>query len=104
MSSGLAKHRKGIAIDLPGSGETVPLKGEVSIATLVDAVTSFLEDNHLTGIVAFDGLSSYANSPFFAELLYNVAYGEQQKGSASGTIHHPLVIGWGKQDRVCSSE
>jgi len=188
--SGLAEHREVIAVDLPGSGKTAPLNGEVSIATLADAVTGFLEDNHLTGIdavgssmgarlvlelvrrgnvlgsvvslnpggfwqgyqthffygsialsirlirliksmglidaltknvvsrsllfaqfsahpwkihpkVAFDELSSYAKSPSFDELLYNLAYGERQQGCAAGAIFNPLVIGWGKQDRVC---
>jgi pimeloyl-ACP methyl ester carboxylesterase len=188
--SGLSEHREVIAVDLPGFGKTAPLKGEVSIATLADAVTAFLRDNHLTGTdavgssmgarlvlelvrrgsvlssvvslnpggfwqgyqthlfygsialsirlirlfkslglietltknnvsrsilfaqfsarpwkihpkVAFDELSSYANSPSFDELLYNLAYGERQQGCAAGTIRNPLVIGWGKQDKVC---
>jgi pimeloyl-ACP methyl ester carboxylesterase len=54
--------------------------------------------------VAFDELSSYAKSPSFDELLYNLAYGERQNGCAAGTIQHPLVISWGKQDRVCFPE
>ena len=188
--SGLSEQREVIAVDLPGSGKTAPLKGEVSIKTLADAVTDFLEDNRLTGIdavgssmgarlvlelvrrgnilgsvvslnpggfwqgyqthlfyssiavslrlirliksmglvdtltrnvisrtilfaqfsahpwrihpkVAFDELSSYAKSPSFDELLYNLAYGERQKGCDAGTIQNPLMIGWGKQDRVC---
>lgn len=51
--------------------------------------------------VAFDELSSYANSPSFDELLYNLAYGEPQKSCPRGSVVHPLVIGWGRQDRVC---
>ena len=188
--SGLSEQREVIAVDLPGSGKTAPLKGEVSIKTLADAVTDFLEDNRLTGIdavgssmgarlvlelvrrgnvlgsvvslnpggfwqgyqthlfyssiavsirlirliksmglvdtltrnvisrtllfaqfsahpwrihpkVAFDELSSYAKYPSFDELLYNLAYGERQKGCDAGTIQNPLMIGWGKKDRVC---
>lgn len=187
---GLAEHRDVIAIDLPGSGKTPPLKGETSIATLADAVTGFLDRNHLTGIdaagssmgarlvlelvrrgnvlgsvvsldpggfwegiqthlfyssvafsirlirliktigllraltenkisrsillaqfaahlwrispkLALDELGSYAASPSFDELLYNLAYGERQKGWVPGSIQQPLVIGWGRQDRVC---
>jgi pimeloyl-ACP methyl ester carboxylesterase len=168
----------------------LPLKGESSIATLADAVTAFLDEQHLIGIdavgssmgarlvlelvrrgsvlgsvvaldpggfwegiqthffygsiavsirlvrlikslgllnkftnnpilrsvlfaqlsarplkmhpkVAFDELNSYADSPSFDELLYNLAYGERQQGCAAGSVHNPLVIGWGKQDRVC---
>lgn len=187
---GLAAHREVIAIDLPGSGKTLPLQGENSISTLADAVTSFIHRNQLTGIdavgssmgarlvlelvrrgnivgsavaldpggfwkglethffytsIAFsirlvrllnaigllpaitkyavsrsllfaqfsahpwklsarlvlDELRSYVAAPSFDELLYNLAYGEKQKGCRSGFIKHPLVIGWGKQDRIC---
>jgi pimeloyl-ACP methyl ester carboxylesterase len=51
--------------------------------------------------VASDELNSYAASPVFDELLYNLAYGEQQQGCPAGSIRQPLVIGWGRQDRVC---
>lgn len=47
---GLAAQREVIAIDLPGFGQTPPLPGEVSIATLADAVTSFIEEQGLTGV------------------------------------------------------
>lgn len=46
----LAAEREVIAIDLPGHGETPPLPGENSIATLADAVTAFLAAHHLTGV------------------------------------------------------
>ena len=39
-----------IAIDLPGFGKTPPLAGEVSIATLADAVTEFLNRHNLIGV------------------------------------------------------
>lgn len=51
--------------------------------------------------LAITELKSYIASPVFDELLYNLAYGEKQKGCLPGTIQHSLVIGWGKQDRVC---
>lgn len=187
---GLAAQREVIAIDLPGSGKTLALMGETTIATLADAVTSFLDRHSLTGIdavgssmgarlvlelvrrgnvlgsvvsldpggfwegaqthlfwgsvavsirlvrllhalkllpaatrnrftrtvlfaqfsarpwclppsLALDELNSYATSPVFDELLYNLAYGEKQKGAPAGSVQHPLVIGWGRQDRVC---
>jgi pimeloyl-ACP methyl ester carboxylesterase len=47
---GLAAHREVIAVDLPGFGQTPPLPGEVSVATLTDAVAAFLEANDLTGV------------------------------------------------------
>ena len=46
-------------------------------------------------------MRSFAESPVFDELLYNLAYGEVQKGAPKGTIKKPLVIGWGRRDRVC---
>ena len=46
----LAAEREVIAIDLPGFGKTPPLHGEVSIPTLADAVTEFLDSHHLLGV------------------------------------------------------
>lgn len=52
-------------------------------------------------ITARDELASYVASPAFDELLYELAYGEAQQGAPRHAIAHRLVIGWGKQDRVC---
>ncbi|MBC7827816.1 MAG: alpha/beta fold hydrolase [Chitinophagaceae bacterium] len=46
-------------------------------------------------------MRSYNSSPVFDELLYKLAYGEEQQGAEKGSINSPLVIGWGRQDRVC---
>ncbi len=46
-------------------------------------------------------LHSYAAAPSFDELLHNLSYGEEQQGAPPGSIPHPLVIGWGRHDRVC---
>ena len=46
----LAEHREVIAVDLPGFGETPPLTGEVSIATLTDSVADFIREQGLDGI------------------------------------------------------
>jgi pimeloyl-ACP methyl ester carboxylesterase len=184
----LAARREVIAVDLPGHGETPPLEGETSIATLADAVTLFLRQRGLQSIdavgssmgarlvlelarrggvlgsvvsldpggfwrgwerhaffgsvalsirivrtlrsvlaplarnplgrtllfaqmsarpwriapeLALDELRSYVRSPVFDELLWQLAYGEEQRGAPAGSIRHPLVIGWGRRDRVC---
>ena len=184
----LALEREVIAVDLPGHGDTPPLRGETTIATLCDAVAEFLDENDLTGVdvvgssmgarlvlelarrgnvvggvvsldpggfwqgwqipffyhsinlsiklvralqpvmpqltrsavarsllfaqfsarpwriaptVALDEMRSFAASPVFDELLYNLAYGEEQKGAAKNSIKNPLIIGWGRRDRVC---
>jgi pimeloyl-ACP methyl ester carboxylesterase len=184
----LAKEKDVIAIDLPGFGSTPPLQSEVTIPSLADAVTRFLEENNLLGIdvvgssmgarlvlelarrggivgavvsldpggfwqgwerhaifgslaisirlvralrhfmpqltksglgrallfaqlsahptkisptLAFDEMRSFAASPSFDELLYNLVYGEDQKGISKGTLKKPLVIGWGLSDHVC---
>ena len=47
---GLTAEREVIGVDLPGFGETAPLKGEVSIRTLSDAVTAFIKEQGLDGI------------------------------------------------------
>lgn len=48
----LASKREVIGVDLPGSGDTPPLPGEVSIRTLADAVTTFVHANNLVGVDA----------------------------------------------------
>lgn len=52
----LAAEREVIAIDLPGFGESAPLTGEVSIATLADAVSDFIDEQGL-GAVSTAGQS-----------------------------------------------
>lgn len=46
----LAASREVIAVDLPGFGATPPLAGEVSIATLTDAVEQFIRQQGLDGV------------------------------------------------------
>ena len=46
----LAERREVIAVDLPGFGETPPLTGEVSIATLTDSVADFIREQGLEGV------------------------------------------------------
>lgn len=48
--TGLAAQREVIAVDLPGFGQTPPLPGAVTIATLTDAITAFIEAHQLAGV------------------------------------------------------
>jgi len=48
-----------------------------------------------------DEMRTFATSPAFNKLLDRLAHGERQKGLPKGTMKQPLVIGWGRQDRVC---
>lgn len=50
---------------------------------------------------ALEELRSYVASPSFDELLHHLAYGPAQPGAPAGSTHRPLVIGWGRRDRVC---
>ena len=51
--------------------------------------------------VALDEMRTFAAATNFDELLKQLSYGKKQEGAARGSIKHPLVIGWGRQDRVC---
>lgn len=184
----LAARHDLIAVDLPGFGATPPLRGETSIRSLCDAVTSFIDAQGLRGVdavgssmgarlvlelarrggvlgsvvsldpggfwrgwerhaffssiwlsiravrmlqplmpaiagnkaartmllaqfsrrpwaldpaVVLEEMRSYAHAVSFDELLRQLAYGEEQEGAPRGSIDAPLVIGWGRQDKVC---
>lgn len=46
----LVAQREVIAVDLPGFGDTPPLAGEVTVATLADALVDFLHEHELRGV------------------------------------------------------
>ncbi|MDA0184963.1 alpha/beta fold hydrolase [Solirubrobacter phytolaccae] len=50
ITSALAAEREVIAPDLPGFGKTPPLSGNVSIATLADALEGFIDEHDLDGV------------------------------------------------------
>jgi pimeloyl-ACP methyl ester carboxylesterase len=51
--------------------------------------------------VALQELRTFTPTPVFSELLGNLAHGAPQQGVPAGSLRHPVVIGWGRQDRVC---
>jgi hypothetical protein len=50
---------------------------------------------------AQEEMRTFANTPVFDELLDQLAHGETQQAAPAGSIPETLVIGWGRQDRVC---
>ena len=50
--------------------------------------------------VALVEMQTFAKTSNFDELLRQLAYGKIQEGASLGSIKAPLVIGWGRQDRV----
>ena len=56
---------------------------------------------NLPAQVALNELRTFTPTPTFTELLDDLAHGEKQQGAPAGSIQHPLVIGWGRQDLVC---
>ncbi len=183
----LAAEREVIAVDLPGFGQTPPLDGDVTIATLADAIGGFIDDHDLGGVdpvgssmgarlvlelarrgvggtcvaldpggfwgpgqlrffsitlgasirlvrllqpamgfltgnpvtrtlllfqlsarpwrlrsdVALQEMRSFAESPSFDAAFDDLVHGAPQQGAPAGTTPGPVVIGWGRKDRVC---
>ena len=46
-------------------------------------------------------MRSYAVSPSFDPLLRSLVDGPEQQGAPRGSMRGPVVIGWGRHDRVC---
>jgi pimeloyl-ACP methyl ester carboxylesterase len=51
--------------------------------------------------VALTELRSFAASPSFQPLLRSLVDGPDQLGIPAGRAPGPIVVGWGRQDRVC---
>lgn len=50
---------------------------------------------------ALQELQSLTASNIVDDLLFQLAYGEEQRGAKFGSINDSLVIAWGRQDRIC---
>jgi len=55
----------------------------------------------LPGEAVLEEMRSYTRAMRFDELLHSLAYGPEQEGAPAGSMRKPMVIGWGRQDRVC---
>ncbi len=73
----LAREREVIALDLPGSGETPPLEGPANIATLCDALTRYIRENHLAGV-------DVVGSSMGARLVLELARRDANRNGANG--------------------
>ncbi len=51
--------------------------------------------------IMLDEMRSWAQAKSFDELLKSLVSGPRQQGIASGAMKKPIVIGWGRHDRVC---
>lgn len=51
--------------------------------------------------VVREELRGYVDAVALDAMLYELAYGETQQAAPAGSISQPLIIGWGRQDRVC---
>ena len=54
--------------------------------------------------VAYEELRGYARTPAMDRLIRQLAYREPQRGAPRGTFQAPLVIGWGRADRLFPPE
>lgn len=55
----------------------------------------------LPASVALTEMRSFANTPSFQPLLDSLVHGPDQLGIKAGAAPGPIVVGWGRQDRVC---
>ena len=51
--------------------------------------------------VTLTEMRSLASSPSFEPALHELVHGPTQEGPPAGSVRGPVVIGWGRSDRVC---
>jgi len=89
----------------------------VRLVRLLQPVMPFLTSNPITRSLLFAQFSAhpwalpadvtltemrtFAASPSFDPLLHQLVAGPAQQGVAVGALSRPLVIGWGRHDKVC---
>ncbi|WP_310569670.1 alpha/beta fold hydrolase [Gemmatimonas sp.] len=55
----------------------------------------------LPSSIVLQEMRDYALAPSFDALLHDLAHGAAQAGVPAGALRHPMLIVWGRQDRVC---
>ena len=86
-------------LSLLGPWLPVLVRSRVGRALLLSRLSA--KPSALPADVALDEMRGYADARAMDRLLYQLAYREPQQGAAKGSIRHPLVIGWGRSDRLC---
>lgn len=84
----LAAERDVIVPDLPGFGDSASLTGEVSIATLADAIEAFMDEHDLRGVDA-------AGSSMGARLVLELA----RRGSVGAVVSLDPGGFWNRRER-----
>jgi pimeloyl-ACP methyl ester carboxylesterase len=79
----------------------LPMLTENSIARTILLSQLSAHPSKISQKLALKEMSNYAISPAFDEVLDDLAFGEIQNGCPRGSVKKPLVIGWGRQDRIC---
>jgi pimeloyl-ACP methyl ester carboxylesterase len=51
--------------------------------------------------LALEELRGFASTRPMTRLLWQLAYGEPDLGAPPGSLREPLVLGWGREDRIC---
>ncbi|MGI8846351.1 MAG: alpha/beta fold hydrolase, partial [Thermoleophilaceae bacterium] len=84
----LAAEREVVIPDLPGFGDSPPLAGEVSIATLADVIEAFMDEHDVRGVDA-------AGSSMGARLVLELA----RRGSVGAVVSLDPGGFWNRRER-----
>jgi pimeloyl-ACP methyl ester carboxylesterase len=78
----------------------VPWISRNALARAVCLAQISAHPTRLSAALVRQELQSYIASPNFDALLKDLAEGPLQAGAPAGSIRQPLVIGWGRHDRI----
>ena len=81
-------------------GSTLPTLSRFAISRSMLLAQLSARPWRLDGELIATELTSYANTPTFNALVHDLASSPEQVGPAAESSH-PIIIGWGRQDRLC---